>query len=162
MRFNTSNYRVIAGKKGISDEEVRKSTGLSEKTFSWILENQYIEDQTLELITDAVGSPVSDLSLPDSTMCNENCIEWHKDQEQASMTLSQRRVISRVEKLAASRPEECQIVARNPVGSIYAHIPVSWIRINPGMQLSEEQREEKAAAMRRNIKNNGYYRDDLG
>lgn len=160
MRFNTSNYRVITGKKGISDEKVRKSTGLSEKTFLWILENQYIEVHTLELIADAVGCMIAELSLPDSTMCNENCIEWHKDQEQATLTLSQRRTISRVEKLAASRPEECQIIARNPDGSVYAHIPVSWIRINPGMQLTEERREKLADSMRRNVKNNGYSRNN--
>ncbi|WP_081332700.1 helix-turn-helix domain-containing protein [Eisenbergiella tayi] len=147
MRFNTSNYRVITGKKGISDEEIRKSTGLSEKTFLWILENQYIEVQTLELIADAVGCTVAELSLPDSTMCNENCIEWHKDQVQATLTLSQRRTISRVEKLAATRPEECQIIARNPDGSVYAHIPVSWIRINPKRELTEEQREEMAGRL---------------
>lgn len=93
-------------------------------------------------------------------MDDKNCIRWHKDQEQATMTLSQRRVIFRVEKLAASRPEECQIIARNPDGSVYAHIPVSWIRINPGMQLTEEQREKLADSMRRNVKNNGYSRNN--
>lgn len=82
-------------------------------------------------------------------MDDKNCIKWHKDQEQATMTLSQRRVISRVEKLAASRPEECQIVARNPDGSVYAHIPVNWIRINPKKELTEEQREERAERFRR-------------
>lgn len=147
MRFNTSNYRIITGKNGISDEEVRKSTGLSEKTFLWILENQYIEVPTLELIADAVGCTAAELSLPDSIPCNENCMEWHKDQEQATLTLSQRRIISRVEKLAASRPEECQIIARNPDGSVCAHIPVSWIRINPKRELTEEQREERAGRL---------------
>lgn len=161
MRFNTDNYRIIVDKKHISDDEVMKRTGLSEKTFLWILENRNIELQTLELFADAVGCSVAELSLPDSTMCKENCIEWYKDQEQATLTLSQRRTISRVEKLAVSYPEECQIIARNKDGSIYAHIPVDWIRINPGKQLTEEQRKKLADSMRINIKHNSYNCDDL-
>ena len=161
MKFNTENYRAIIGRKNISDDAVRKSTGLSEKAFNWILENRAIECQTLELIADAIGCPAADLSLPDATMCNENCIEWCRGQEQATLTLTQRKTITRVEKLAVSRPEECQIVRKNPDGSIVAHIPVSWIRINPNLQLTEEQREERAAAMRRNIYYNEADRDDL-
>lgn len=141
MRFNTSNYRVITGKMGISDEEVRKRTGLSEKTFKWILENRYVEVQTLELIADAVGCTANALSLPDSTMAAENCIEWAKDQKLATLTLSQRRTITRVEKLAKSRPEECQIVVRNPDGSICAHVPANWIRINPVKVMTESQKK---------------------
>lgn len=148
MRFNTSNYRSIAGKKGISDEEVRKRTGLSEKTFLWILENRFIEVQTLELIADAVGCTAGELSAPDSTMAGENCIEWGKDQKRATLTLSQRRIITRVEKLAQSHPEECWIVVRNPDGSICAHVPTEWIRINPGQQLTDEQREKLSNKMR--------------
>ena len=162
MRLNTDNYHAIADEKHISDDSVRKSTGLSERALNWILENRAFECQTLELIADAIGSPAADLSLPDVTMCNENCIEWCRGQEQATLTLTQRKTITRVEKLAVSRPEECQIVGKNPDGSIVAHIPVRWIRINPNLQLTEEQRKEKAAAMRRNIHYNGADRSDLG
>lgn len=151
MRFNTDNYRAITGKKHISDNAVRKSTGLSERALNWIIENRAIECQTLELIADAIGCPSADLSLTDATMCNENCIEWCRGQEQATLTLTQRKTITRVEKLAVSRPEECQIVGRNLDGSIVAHIPVSWIRINPERRLTEVQRIKLADSMRRNI-----------
>ena len=53
-------------------------------------------------------------------------------------------------------------MGRNLDGSIVAHIPVSWIRINPNLQLTEEQREERAVAMRKNIHNNDTDRSDLG
>ena len=162
MRFNTDNYYAIANEKHISDDAVRESTGLSEGALNRILENRAIECQTLELIADAIGCPAADLSLPDATMCNENCIEWCRGQEQATLTLTQRKTITRVEKLAVSRPEECHIVGRNLDGSIVAHIPVSWIRINPNLQLTEEQREERAVAMRKNIHNNDTDRSDLG
>ena len=49
---------------------------------------------------------------------------------------------------AAERPEECEIVAENPDGSLCAHIPVAWIKINPAKQLSEEQRREIAERLR--------------
>lgn len=72
--------------------------------------------------------------------CIENVIEFIRDQKRATVTFSQGRYISRIKKLAADHPDECQIVAENKDGSICAHIPVSWIRINPGMDLTDEQK----------------------
>ncbi|MDO4333202.1 MAG: helix-turn-helix domain-containing protein [Eubacteriales bacterium] len=162
MRFNTSNYRSITGKKGISDEEVRKRAGLSEKTFSWILENRFIEVQTLELIADAVGCTAGELSAPDSTMASENCIEWGKDQKCATLTLSQRRIITRVEKLAQFHPGECQIVVRNPDGSICAHVPAEWIRVNPVRVTTEKQKESARCKIREYNLKHGSAPHDLG
>lgn len=82
--------------------------------------------------------------------CIENVIEWLKDEKRATLSLSQRRTISRVKQLAEQYPEECQIVAENRDGSVCAHVPVSWIRINPGIELTEEQREKRAETMREN------------
>ena len=82
---------------------------------------------------------------------SENVIEWIKDEKRATLTLSQRRTISRVKQLAEQYPDECQVLAENKDGSLYAHIPVSWIRINPGMELTEEQREKRAETMRENM-----------
>lgn len=161
MRLNTDNYHAIADEKHISDDTVRNRTGLSERTLNWILENKAIECQTLELIADVIGCSAADLSLPDATMCNENCIEWCRGKGQATLTLTQRKTITRVEKLAVSWPDECEIVARNPDGSISAHIPVSWIRINPTRRLTEVRRKKLADSMRRNIIHNSNNRDDL-
>lgn len=73
--------------------------------------------------------------------CIENVIEWIKDEKRATLTISQRRTITRVKKLAQDRPEECQIVAENQDGSICAHVPVSWVKILPPKELSEKQME---------------------
>lgn len=81
--------------------------------------------------------------------CIENCIEWIKDEERATLSLSQRRTISRVRQLAAQYPDQCQIVAENKDGSICAHIPVSWVKINPPRELSEEQRQQIAERLSR-------------
>ncbi|MBD5521217.1 MAG: hypothetical protein HDR03_08370 [Lachnospiraceae bacterium] len=79
----------------------------------------------------------------------ENVIEFTKDSKRASVTFCQGRYKSRIKKLAADRPEECQIVAENTDGSLCAHIPVAWIKINPTKQLSEEQRKEIAERFKR-------------
>lgn len=70
----------------------------------------------------------------------ENTIEWLKDDGTATLSLTQRRTITKIEKLAKQYPNECQIIARNNDGSICAHVPVSWIKISPKRKVSEEQR----------------------
>ena len=71
--------------------------------------------------------------------CTENIIEFLSDEAKAMVTFSQGRYKSRIKKLAAERPEECEIVAENQDGSICAHIPVSWVKITPTKELSEKQ-----------------------
>ncbi len=141
MRLNVSSYRSILNEKGLTDSQVCRSTGLSEKTLFWILENQYIEVPTLELVADALGVASGEIALPDPDGCMENVIEWVRDQDRATLTLSQRRTITRVRRLAEKHPEECQVVAENPDGSICAYVPVSWIKISPLKKVSEERRE---------------------
>lgn len=73
--------------------------------------------------------------------CIENVIEWLKDEQRATLSLSQRRTIFRVKKLAAQYPDQCQIVAENKDGSICAHVPVNWVKIGPPKMVSDKQRE---------------------
>ena len=74
-------------------------------------------------------------------MSQENCIEFLRNGETATITLSQGRLISKIEKLAGKYPEDVIIRHRNRDGSIVAHIPVSYIHIgNYGREMSEEQR----------------------
>lgn len=151
MRMDVDYYQCILTEKGISNDEVINSTGLSKRTYEWILKNGFIECETLERIADAIGCKVGDILKPDYEGYAENTIEWVKDGERATLSLSQRRTISRVKKLAEQYPEQCQIVAENKDGSICAHLPVSWVRINPGMELTEEQRKHKADMLRENM-----------
>lgn len=141
MRLKTENYQFILDAKQLSHEYVRKATGLSEKTYSWILDNGSAECETLERIADVVGCPPGEIIRPDYEGYSENVIEWVKDSKTATLTLSQRRVVSRVKGLAENRPKECQILAENEDGSICAHIPVSWVKIGPPKRVSDEQRE---------------------
>ena len=74
---------------------------------------------------------------------NENVIEFLRGQKTATVTFcSQNKLNTRVRKLAELKPEECQIVAENSDGSIVAHVPTKWIKINPTKELSEEAKQK--------------------
>lgn len=84
----------------------------------------------------------------------ENVIEWIEGEETATVTLTARRYITKIEKLATEYPDKAQIVVRNKDGSIMAHIPVKWI-VKPGkpayQDMTEEQRAKFAERMRNNF-----------
>lgn len=79
---------------------------------------------------------------------NENAIEFLNGDKRATLSLSQRRYITKVEKLAEKYPDECEIVAHNKDGSICAHVPISWIKISPPRQMSDEQKQACAERLR--------------
>ena len=150
MRLNVSNYLDILSKKQLTDEYVQKATGLSKMTYLWILKRGFIECSTLERIADAVGCPVEDILSPDYEGYAENVIEWVKDDKRATLSLSQRRTITRIKELAEKYPDKCEILAENKDGSLYAHIPVEWVRLHPGMNLTDEQKAERAKRLKAN------------
>ena len=86
----------------------------------------------------------------------ENVIEFLNGQKRATVTLSQGRYKTKVEKLAKERPDECKILTRNPDGTILAHVPTSWVKISPPrkVEMSEDRKEElrKQLANARNKK----------
>lgn len=86
----------------------------------------------------------------------ENVIEFLNGQKRTTVTLSQGRYKTRVEKLAKERPDECKILARNLDGTILAHVPTSWVKISPPrkVEMSEDRKEElrKQLANARNKK----------
>lgn len=150
MRLNVSRYLEIINEKGIEGTMVRDAVGLSDKTYRWILDKQFIELSTLERMADVIDCKVREICLPDHKGCTENVLEWLKDAEQSTLTLSQPRTISRVKQLAEKYPEKCEIVAENKDGSICAHVPVKWIKIAPPKQFTDEQKKEMAIRLNRN------------
>ena len=81
----------------------------------------------------------------------ENVIEFIKDDKRASATFTQGRYKSRMRKLAEQYPGECQIKAENEDGSLLVWFPVDWIRINPGKDLTDEQRAALSVRARNNF-----------
>lgn len=74
--------------------------------------------------------------------CQENVIEFIKNESRASVTFTQGKYISKIKKLAEKFPDECQIISEKD-GVLLAHIPTKWIKINnpKKMELTDEQRE---------------------
>lgn len=81
-----------------------------------------------------------------STDCRENAIEWYNGQDIITITLSQKKFINKVLKLAEDFPNEVKIDKINEDGTLLAHIPLKYLRISRPRELSEEER--KAAAER--------------
>ena len=151
MRLNGKRIVEVMEEKGLTEETVCSRTGLYQKSFQWIVKEGFADEDAADRIADVVGLKVGEILLPETTGNVENVIGFVKDSERAAVTFSQGRYKSRIKKLTAERPEECEIVAENQDGSLYAHIPVAWIKINPTQQLTEEQREQRAETMRRNF-----------
>ena len=85
---------------------------------------------------------------------NENCIEWLRNEPVATVTLSQGKYITKIRKLAEKFPEECQITHENKDGSIVAHIPTKWIKINNPQRVMTEEEKRLAAERIRNSRKN--------
>ena len=84
----------------------------------------------------------------------ENAIEWINGQSRVTVTLSQGRYISKIKKLAEKFPEEVEIIKENADGTILAHIPLNYIKINRASRdLTEEERRELAERARNNFHN---------
>lgn len=141
MKIDIEKYHSIADARQITDRQVMELAGLSERTFNWIMKNKFIELDTLERIACVIGCTIQDIALLDvSGEQGENVIEWLKDSKMATVTLTQRRYITRVKKHAENRPDECKILAENADGSICARFPVSWVKISPPRISTERQR----------------------
>lgn len=74
--------------------------------------------------------------------CNENCIEWIKGSEFAGVTASEIAFKNQVLELAKKRPEDVKILVTNKGGSIFAHVPVKYVKLRAPRELTEEQRTE--------------------
>lgn len=81
---------------------------------------------------------------------DENVIEWLNGSDYIGVTLSQKKWINKVE-LFATQDENVRILARNADGSIFAHLPISYLKLSRKrrVQLSNEEREAMAERMRK-------------
>ena len=77
----------------------------------------------------------------------ENCLEWIDGDDRLWFSLTQKKYITIVEKLAAKRPNDVQILERNSNGSIYGHMTLKALHLSIiEKNLTDEQR--KAATER--------------
>lgn len=81
---------------------------------------------------------------------NETCYEHIAGEATFTVTAAERSSIAMLRRLKEAHPDEVEIVAENPDGSLLAHLPYSWMRIVPKKKvvMSEEQRAEVAERLR--------------
>lgn len=85
---------------------------------------------------------------------NENVIEWLTNDSEVTVTLSQRKYITKVKKLQEKYPDEVRIVVENKDGSVVAKLPIKYIKISAPRKVSEEQREQLRERFIKNIGGN--------
>lgn len=149
MKVDKKRCKELMEQKNVSIEEMSNRTGLTQKSFAWILENGYSSEDAAERIASVLEVSLEEIYKAEPMSCSENAIEFVKDGSRATVTFSQGRYKSRIKKLAKKHPEECEIIAENKDGSLLAHVPVAWIRINPSKVLSEKHLD----ALRGSVKN---------
>lgn len=73
---------------------------------------------------------------------NEFSIEWVKGADYAGVTVPSGTALkSKLLRLADEHPDDVKILKVNEDGSIFAHIPVTYVKVSPPRQISEEQKE---------------------
>lgn len=80
---------------------------------------------------------------------NEFVIEWIKGAEYAGVTVPSGTALkSKLLRLAEQNPDEVKIIAENNDGSLFAHVPVRYVKISPPKKVSNEQKEAASERFR--------------
>lgn len=81
---------------------------------------------------------------------NEFVIEWTRISGYAGVTtLSGSALKSKLIRYAKERPEEVQLIRENQDGSAFFHVPVSYVKVSPPREVSEEQRQATSERSKR-------------
>ena len=76
----------------------------------------------------------------------ENVVEWITGQDRATVTASQRALVTRLRKLSKQFPDAYHITAENRDGSIVVHMPVRCLSFRSPTERPEMSEERKEAA----------------
>ena len=71
----------------------------------------------------------------------DNVIEFYKGSKTVTVTFSADKYKTRILSLAKERPDDVEIVTSDD-DYVCAHIPASWIKINPSRKMSESRKKE--------------------
>lgn len=81
---------------------------------------------------------------------NEFSIEWVKGGNYAGITVPTGTALkSKLIKLAKESPDDVKIISENEDGSVFAHIPINYVKISPPRKVSEKQKEEASKRFKR-------------
>lgn len=77
----------------------------------------------------------------------ENSIEWITGDARVSLTVSQTKWVNKLRKLHEANPSEVGFVW-NMDGSVFASVPLSYLKISAPRKISDEQREKLRERMK--------------
>ena len=79
----------------------------------------------------------------------ETAVDHLEGYKWATVTTGERKWLNKIAKLQEKSPEDVQVVATNPDGSIVVHIPFDWVKLSlpRKVNLTEEQRTERATRL---------------
>ena len=75
---------------------------------------------------------------------HENCIEWITNDDRITVTFTQPRMITRIKNLAKTHPDDVDYII-NKDGSLFGHVPLRFLKLNPPPKLTDEQIAAKLA-----------------
>lgn len=80
--------------------------------------------------------------------------EWIKGSDYAGVTVpSGTAMKSKLLRQAKNNPDEVNIITQNQDGSLFAYIPVNYVKISPPRRVSDEKREVASERFRQMWKN---------
>ena len=84
------------------------------------------------------------------TNFKETCVEYIDADKHATFFSAERKWVNKILKLKEAYPDDVDICAypENNNGSIVAHVPKSWLKINPPRQVNYTEEQRAAAAER--------------
>lgn len=85
-----------------------------------------------------------------SDICNECVIEWIRGGEYAGITAhSNSKLKGKIKKLAEKYPDEVKIISENQDGSIFAHVPIKYVKVSRPREVSEERKKEASERIKK-------------
>ena len=76
---------------------------------------------------------------------NENCIEFLSGQHHCTVSFTSRKFINKIDKLYEKYTDEFVFYKKNSDGSVYARVPIRWLKlsnIKRDREYTDEEREQ--------------------
>ena len=81
----------------------------------------------------------------------ENVIEWLDGDDTIAVTLHQKKFVNKILRLAENPTNNVTILAQNNDGSIFAHLPISMLKLSPKRRsnIDEVRKSELRESMKK-------------
>lgn len=78
----------------------------------------------------------------------ENVIDWLTGDDTITLSLTQEKYRNKIKRLAEQYPDEVDYIV-NEDGSVFAHVPVRWLKISPPrkVEMTEERKRASIEAL---------------